>query len=174
MIIVVVRKKNISIDDDVYEALLDIGRKRDTFSDIIRRCIRAYRNSPESQIPLQGQSQQAGVTNRLEEPVIDHKKSFEKIRKGQYPRVAGKWIVREKPTPIEIEISGLKFPADKNEIIESAKKGNNSKQILDAFNLLPHRKYHDDRELAQFVEEAIDSMSDKESKSKPKTQQVKS
>ena len=37
------RKKNIAIDDDVYESLLDIGSKRDTFSDIIRKCINAYK-----------------------------------------------------------------------------------------------------------------------------------
>jgi predicted CopG family antitoxin len=42
-ILYLTRKKNIAIDDDVYESLLDIGSKRDTFSDIIRKCIDAYK-----------------------------------------------------------------------------------------------------------------------------------
>jgi len=42
------RKKTISIDDDVYEALLDIGTKRETFSDVIRKCIEAYKKTHKS------------------------------------------------------------------------------------------------------------------------------
>jgi predicted CopG family antitoxin len=46
------RKKNIAIDDDVYESLLDIGSKRDTFSDIIRKCIDAYKAFQRGRIEI--------------------------------------------------------------------------------------------------------------------------
>jgi predicted CopG family antitoxin len=37
-------KRSIKIDDQVYQALMEIGQKRETFSETIQRIILAYRS----------------------------------------------------------------------------------------------------------------------------------
>jgi hypothetical protein len=114
------RKKNIAIDDDVYESLLDIGSKRDTFSDIIRKCIDAYETlQHEKRRPIEKVDEHYAESDRQlqpqhDEPVI-HSSRYEAAK----PRQPEQEILE-----INIHLPGIEFPTDRSKIIKYAEEAN--------------------------------------------------
>jgi Protein of unknown function (DUF2795) len=66
------------------------------------------------------------------------------------PKMVGREIREEIPPDysqvekFDLDLHGLKFPATKNKIIEFAKKGSNTRSVINAINRIPDRTYNDE------------------------------